>query len=153
VIRRHKRVALGIVAAGLLALSACGGDSASEGSSGGDSGSSGAESTTLSLVGFAVPKAGNDAAQAEFAKTPEGEGVKWKASYGASGEQSRAVAAGLEADYVHFSISPDVTRLEEAGLGTQAAAIAVSTIVVVIVLLLVLDRFGRRLPAGVLPWR
>ncbi len=43
--------------------------------------------------------------------------------------------------------------LEEAGLGTQAAAIAVSTIVVVIVLLLALDRFGRRLPAGVLPWR
>ncbi len=43
--------------------------------------------------------------------------------------------------------------LEEAGLGTQAAAIAVSTIVVVVVLLLVLDRFGRRLPAGVLPWR
>ena len=43
--------------------------------------------------------------------------------------------------------------LEEAGLGTQAAAIAVSTIVVVIVLLLVLDRFGKRLPAGVLPWR
>ncbi len=43
--------------------------------------------------------------------------------------------------------------LEEAGLGTQAAAIAVSTIVVVVVLLIVLDRFGRRLPAGVLPWR
>ncbi|WP_292241497.1 iron ABC transporter permease [Mesorhizobium sp.] len=43
--------------------------------------------------------------------------------------------------------------LEEAGLGTQAAAIAVSTIAVVVVLLLVLDRLGRRLPAGVLPWR
>ncbi|MGX8013711.1 ABC transporter permease [Mesorhizobium sp. ORM8.1] len=43
--------------------------------------------------------------------------------------------------------------LEEAGLGTQAAAIAVSTIIVVVVLLLALDRFGRRLPAGVLPWR
>ncbi|WP_246801013.1 ABC transporter permease [Mesorhizobium amorphae] len=43
--------------------------------------------------------------------------------------------------------------LEEAGLGTQASAIAVSTIAVVIALLLVLDRFGRRLPAGVLPWR
>lgn len=43
--------------------------------------------------------------------------------------------------------------LEEAGLGTQAAAIAVSTIAVVVVLLLVLDRFGRRLPADVLPWR
>lgn len=43
--------------------------------------------------------------------------------------------------------------LEEAGLGTQAAAIAVSTIVVVVALLLALDRLGRRLPAGVLPWR
>lgn len=43
--------------------------------------------------------------------------------------------------------------LEEAGLGTQAAAIAVSTVVVVILLLLALDQFGRRLPAGVLPWR
>jgi iron(III) transport system permease protein len=43
--------------------------------------------------------------------------------------------------------------LEEAGLGTQAAAIAVTTIVIVVALLLVLDRLGRRLPAGVLPWR
>ena len=43
--------------------------------------------------------------------------------------------------------------LEEAGLGTQAAAIAVTTIVIVVALLLVLDRLGRKLPAGVLPWR
>ena len=43
--------------------------------------------------------------------------------------------------------------LEEAGLGTQAAAIAVTTIVIVVGLLLLLDRLGRRLPAGVLPWR
>lgn len=43
--------------------------------------------------------------------------------------------------------------LEEAGLGTQAAAIAVASIVVVVAMLAVLDRFGRRLPAGVLPWR
>ena len=43
--------------------------------------------------------------------------------------------------------------LEEAGLGTQAAAIAVTTIMVVVALLLVLDRLGKRLPAGVLPWR
>ena len=45
------------------------------------------------------------------------------------------------------------TVLEEAGLGTQAAAIAVTTIMVVVALLLVLDRLGKRLPAGVLPWR
>ena len=43
--------------------------------------------------------------------------------------------------------------LEEAGLGTQAAALAVSTVAVVVVLLLVLDRFARRLPHGTLPWR
>lgn len=43
--------------------------------------------------------------------------------------------------------------LEEAGLGTQAAAIAVSSLVVVIVMLAALDRFAGKLPAGVLPWR
>ena len=88
-------------------LAACGG-------SGSDS--AGGGSTQLSLVGFAVPKAGNNAAQAAFAKTPEGKGTTWKESYGASGDQSRAVAGGLKADYVHFSITPDVTRLVDAGL-------------------------------------
>ena len=43
--------------------------------------------------------------------------------------------------------------LEEAGLGTQAAAIAVTTIIVVTLLLFLLDRLGKKLPAGVLPWR
>ncbi len=43
--------------------------------------------------------------------------------------------------------------LEEAGLSTLAAAVAVSTIVVVLVLLALLDRFARRLPPDVLPWR
>ena len=80
------------------------------------SGSNDAEKTTLSLVGFAVPKAGNNAAQAAFAKTDEGAGTSWKESYGASGDQSRAVAGGLKADYVHFSITPDVTRLVDEGI-------------------------------------
>jgi len=75
-----------------------------------------AESTPLSLVGFAVPKAGNNVAQAAFAKTDEGQGTSWKESYGASGDQSRAVAGGLKADYVHFSLAPDVTRLVDEGL-------------------------------------
>lgn len=43
--------------------------------------------------------------------------------------------------------------LEEAGLGTQAAALAVTTVLIVVALLIVLDRFGRRLPPGTLPWR
>jgi iron(III) transport system permease protein len=43
--------------------------------------------------------------------------------------------------------------LEESGLSPQAAAIAVITLGVVVLLLAALDRLGRRLPAGVLPWR
>lgn len=92
------------VAAATLALAACGG------------GSSAAEGVSLSLVGFAVPKAGNNAAQKAFDATAEGKGVTWTESYGASGDQSRAVANGVKADYVHFSVTPDVTRLVDAGL-------------------------------------
>ncbi|NGP16980.1 iron ABC transporter permease [Devosia chinhatensis] len=43
--------------------------------------------------------------------------------------------------------------LEEAGLSTQASAIAVITVAVVVALLLLLDRLKDRLPANVLPWR
>jgi sulfate transport system substrate-binding protein len=104
----RKRVAAAIATSlSAVLLAACGG-SADGGSAGGN--------TTLSLVGFAVPKAGNNAAQAAFAKMPEGKGTTWKESYGASGDQSRAVEGGLKADYVHFSLTPDVTRLVDAGL-------------------------------------
>jgi sulfate transport system substrate-binding protein len=105
-----------LLAFGLVAA-ACGDDSGSTAASaapgeGGDSG----EDVTLSLVGFAVPEAANKAIQAKWAETPDGKGVKWETSYGASGDQSRAVVAGLEADYVHFSVASDVTRLVDEGL-------------------------------------
>jgi len=76
----------------------------------------GNDGETISIVGFAVPEAANEAIAEEFAKTPEGEGVEFRTSYGASGDQSRAVESGLEADYVHFSVTSDVTRLVDAGL-------------------------------------
>jgi sulfate/thiosulfate transport system substrate-binding protein len=100
---------LAVIAIGAIValLAAC----APSSSSGSDD-----DSTPLSLVGFAVPKAGNNAAQAAFAKTDAGQGTSWKESYGASGDQSRAVAGGLKADYVHFSLTPDVTRLVDEGL-------------------------------------
>lgn len=94
-------------AAALMVLSACGGDASAGGSDGG---------STINLVGFAVPEAANKAIAAEWAKTPEGEDVEFVTSYGASGDQSRAVADGLPADYVHFSVPSDVTRLVDAGL-------------------------------------
>ncbi|AWB93275.1 sulfate ABC transporter substrate-binding protein [Aeromicrobium chenweiae] len=104
----RKSVATAVaVSLGAAVLAACGG------------GASGGSGTQLALVGFAVPKAGNNAAQAAFAKTSDGKGTNWKESYGASGDQSRAVAGGLKADYVHFSITPDVTRLVDAGLVAQ----------------------------------
>ena len=95
-----------VLAASLLVTSACG-TSASSDSDGG---------TTLSLVGFAVPEQANKDIAAEWGKTADGEGVTWKTSYGASGDQSRAVESGLDADYVHFSLEGDVTRLVDAGL-------------------------------------
>ncbi|MFC0532160.1 sulfate ABC transporter substrate-binding protein [Phytohabitans kaempferiae] len=104
------KAAIAVVLAAGLTLSACGG---------GDD-ASGGESTTLSIVGFAVPEAANKAIAAEWNKTPEGKGVRFQTSYGASGDQSRAVVAGLKADYVHFSVTSDVTRLVTEGLVDEA---------------------------------
>lgn len=70
----------------------------------------------VNIAGFAVPEAANKAIADEFAKTDAGENVTFKTSYGPSGDQSRAVESGLKADYVHFSVGTDVTRLVDAGL-------------------------------------
>src|SRR5688500_12772250 len=102
----HKGIAL-LLAATTILTAACGG---------GDGGGGGAAGTDLSLVGFAVPKAGHDLAQAAFGKTAAGEGVSWTTSYGASDDQSRAVVSGLDADVAHFSLEGDVTRLVDEGL-------------------------------------
>ncbi len=74
----------------------------------------------ISIVGFAVPEAANKAIAEAWTQTPEGEGIDFKTSYGASGDQSRAVVDGLDADYVHFSVTSDVTRLVDAGLVSDA---------------------------------
>ena len=104
---------------GAPALAACGGSSASEGSSGGGSGSGGG-STKLSLVGFGVPKAGNDAAQAAFAKTAGGQGRHVEQLLRRRpASRAERWPAGSKADYVHFSLAPDVTRLVDAGLVSQ----------------------------------
>lgn len=106
-----KRVhVLAIAATTLLpVLSACGG--AAQGA---------APANTVTIVGYAVPEAANRAAAEQFVATPQGKGARFRSSYGASGEQSRAVLAGLNADYVHFSVPSDVQRLVEAGLVDEA---------------------------------
>lgn len=95
--------AIASVAVAAVTLSAC-------------SGGSDTKAETINIVGFAVPEAANKAIATEFKKTDEGENVTFKTSYGPSGDQSRAVEGGLKADYVHFSVATDVTRLVDAGL-------------------------------------
>src|SRR5918995_4413199 len=106
--RRRALAGVAVAAAAALGLTGCVGGAANP--------SGGAGSTTLHLVGFAVPAEANKTIQAKWAETEEGKGVVWEQSYGASGDQSRAVANGLEADYVNFSLEGDVNRLVEAGL-------------------------------------
>ena len=53
---------------------------------------------------------------ADFQKTDAGKDVEFKESYGASGDQARAVIAGLKADEVHLSLEPDMTKLTDEGL-------------------------------------
>jgi sulfate/thiosulfate-binding protein len=80
--------------------------------------SSGASSDkdSVSVVGFSVLKTANEPVIADFQNTPEGKDVSFTTSYGASGDQSRAVAGGLHADEVHLSLEPDVASLVDAGL-------------------------------------
>src|SRR6266566_1042521 len=75
-----------------------------------------AEDTKLTLVAYSTPKDAYGQLIPAFQKTQAGNGVSFSQSYGASGEQSRAVAAGLDADVVAFSLEPDVTSLVQKNL-------------------------------------
>jgi sulfate/thiosulfate transport system substrate-binding protein len=75
-----------------------------------------ANTVTLSLVAYSTPQAAYEVLIKAFQATPAGKNIKFTQSYGASGEQSRAVAAGLKADIVALSLEPDLTKLVTAGL-------------------------------------
>ena len=102
--------AVSLVAVGSLTLAACGGSSGASGSSG----SSGSKS--VSVVGFSILEQANKKVIADFQKTADGKGVAFQQSYGASGDQSRAVLGGQKADLVHLSLEPDVAKLADAKL-------------------------------------
>jgi len=103
--KRMRLAALGVAATLVPAvLSGC---AASSGSS--------SDKNSLSVVGFSVLKTANEPVIAAFQKTSAGKDISFTTSYGASGDQSRAVAGGLHADEVHLSLEPDVTSLVEAG--------------------------------------
>ena len=72
--------------------------------------------TRISLVAYSTPQEAYQSVIPAFQKTAAGKGVTFDQSYGASGDQSRAVANGLEADVVAFALAPDIERLVEQGL-------------------------------------
>jgi len=114
--RRSRRLGIALVAASAVVLTACSGGSSD--TAGGDS-ASGDAKTTLNLYAYAVPKPGFDKVIPAFEATDAGAGVEFQQSYGASGDQSRKVKDGAEADVVNFSVEPDITRLVDAGLVDQ----------------------------------
>jgi len=70
----------------------------------------------LGLVGYAVPREALGEVIQAFEQTPAGKDVSFTQSYGASGDQARAVAAGLRADVVQLSTGLDIELLVKAGL-------------------------------------
>jgi sulfate/thiosulfate-binding protein len=104
------------LAAAASILAACSGGSSDVVGGGANQGGA---NVTLTMVAYAVPEPGWSKIIPAFAATPEGKGVAVTTSYGASGDQSRAVVDGKPADLVNFSVEPDVTRLVKAGKVAQ----------------------------------
>jgi sulfate/thiosulfate transport system substrate-binding protein len=75
-----------------------------------------AKDVKLSLVAYSTPKDAYAKLIPAFQKTSAGKGVSFSQSYGASGDQARAVAAGLPADVVELSLAPDITTLVQKGI-------------------------------------
>ena len=93
----------GIALAATLGIAACGGGD-------GDGGS-------IDVVAYSTPQqAYEEGLIPGFEDTDDGSGVDFTTSFGSSGDQSRAVEAGQDADYVSFSIESDMTRLVDAGI-------------------------------------
>ena len=92
-----------------LALAGCGGSSSDDAAPQGEAGGS------VRLVAYSTPREAY-AKLIDLYKSGAGEGIEFDQSYASSGEQSRAVEAGLKADVVAFSLEPDMTRLVEPGI-------------------------------------
>src|ERR671930_2111293 len=76
----------------------------------------GSKGTTVDLVAYSTPKDAYGKIISAFQKTAAGNGISFSQSYGASGDQARAVAAGLAADVVNLSLEPDVDYLVRKGI-------------------------------------
>jgi len=104
--RKIRRLSPLLLVLGLaVVVSACGSSAAGSG-----------DSKKVALVAYSTPKEAYDAIIPAFEKTAAGKGVTFTQSYGASGDQARAVVAGLPADVAALSLEPDITKLVKAKL-------------------------------------
>jgi sulfate/thiosulfate transport system substrate-binding protein len=129
--RVQVRIAAGVAVLSVVALTAaCGGSGSSAGA---------AAKQKVNLVAYSTPETSYTKLIPAFNKTAAGQGVTFTQSYGASGDQSRAVAAGQAADVVHFALEPDIARLVDAKLvapnwdQNQYKGIVANTMVVFVV--------------------
>jgi sulfate/thiosulfate transport system substrate-binding protein len=103
-----------LIATAALVAAGCGGASDSTDATAADSGGSGG--AKLTLVAYSTPQVVYDQLIPAFRRTGAGQGASFSESFGASGDQSRAVESGQPADIVAFSLATDVTRLVKAGI-------------------------------------
>jgi sulfate/thiosulfate transport system substrate-binding protein len=75
-----------------------------------------AEPAAVTLAAYTTPREVYEQLIPMFQATVPGAGVSFEQSYSGSGDQSRAVEAGLPADIVALSLWPDVERLVEPGI-------------------------------------
>jgi sulfate transport system substrate-binding protein len=71
--------------------------------------------TKLALVAYSTPREAYGKLIPAFQKTAAGNDVSFTQSYGGSGEQTRAIKAGLHADIAALSLAPDMDELVAAG--------------------------------------
>jgi sulfate/thiosulfate transport system substrate-binding protein len=75
-----------------------------------------ARETKIDLVAYSTPAAAFAKIIPAFQATAAGKDVSFSQSYGASGDQARAILGGLDADVVDLSLQPDMTDLVNAGV-------------------------------------
>ena len=113
---RDMRAAAIASVAAAVALAGCGGSSDTTSTKSATTSGSGKGGAQLSLVAYSTPTSAYAKLISAYEQTPAGKGISFTTSFGPSGTQSRAVAAGQPADVVNFSLAPDVTRLVKAGI-------------------------------------
>jgi sulfate/thiosulfate-binding protein len=112
---KHGRGVAGLLLA-VVVVAACGSSKDDTKTASAGDGAPALPAAQLALVAYSTPQEAYDNITDAFTTTSEGSKVTFTKSYGASGEQSRAVESGLAADYVAFSLEPDMTRLVKKDL-------------------------------------